>query len=216
MHVFGGIGVILFFIWCVRIFMEQFLSKWNYFCANMITPKHSYFVLSQTTKNMISKCEIIYNENKKVVENKFEEQLNKNLILNEYAVEDSTSMKQFILHLVLVHVCIISFIIAIAIQHTQCTKRIYVIAAYESVIVIILSLSVVYESKYPGIVFSMSFASYISTLLILLLQRYGCQDESVYQYLIILQVIGSLLCSFMFHLKRLMWCWNKCAKTVFA
>eukprot|EP01084_Bolivina_argentea_P024458 45567_1 len=58
--ILGGFGGILFLIWCFWAYFEVFSPKWNYFCENMITPKHAKFILSQSTQSIMTQCDSVY------------------------------------------------------------------------------------------------------------------------------------------------------------
>eukprot|EP01084_Bolivina_argentea_P295014 507789_1 len=203
--------LVLFVIWCVWIWMESFCSNWNYFCSNMITPKHSYFVLTQTSQQIIYECEQIY-MSKQMGANR---QVQNVSTFAEYEskIKQHDSMTMICIgHLVLIHGSIMCWIIM---TYHHCMQHGYFVLCYEVVMIIIVIVLLILEQihhklikqvcEYNGMIVAVCFASYISSIIILIAQYQDCQYQHWYFSIIILQCIGASCCILMFCKSYVVW-----------
>eukprot|EP01084_Bolivina_argentea_P295013 507788_1 len=206
--------LVLFVIWCVWIWMESFCSNWNYFCSNMIIPKHPKFILSQTEKQLIYQCEKIYMSKQSMVNGKVQ---NTNCF-SQYESkfnQDKSMTKMCIGHLVGIYGSILCWIFVITTKYPNCMKHSYFVFGYELLMVFIIIILLMFEKlrnitnkqmcEYNGMVVAVWFATYISGIIILVTEYQSCQYQNMYFAVTSIQCVGVLCCVLMFCKPYVVW-----------
>ena len=220
--VFGIVGLILFFLWCLWAYLELYHSKWNYFCANMIASKHPKFVLTQSTESIIKQCDELY-------QNKTSHQKHGNHQLSaiNFAGQNLNPKKKhsklysYLSVLTILHIAIIGITLT---KHKQCSQSYFYIlllllessAVFASIILAIYEMTIrrkyskiLYDCK--ALILSIMFASYISGALVGTFGLSNCVNQNVWISTFIVQAVGTLICiTFSFDLKTVfMACFSK-------
>eukprot|EP01084_Bolivina_argentea_P083749 151619_1 len=204
---------VLFFIWCICVFVELFASNWIMFCRNMITPKHSQFVLYESTQDIIKKCDEIYTSLSNNQQNSPHDQ--------SYSTKNISASKPFPFYIFIsyvlgIHMVFIVFIAIITTNYPQSQMQIHVIALYQSMIISVICLSVFelfrhyryprhkmntrkyiisYICNYSQMTTTVWFTCYISAITVLTHSGTICQLNKCWTSIIILPLIGVVVCT---------------------
>eukprot|EP01084_Bolivina_argentea_P024459 45568_1 len=163
--ILGGFGGILFLIWCFWAYFEVFSPKWNYFCENMITPKHAKFILSQSTQSIMTQCDSVYVSFKNKAHQHHDQNTHSydDSIVDLFEEHDESKLYVFSGFVILIHFVIISTMSTIAINYRQCVNHTYFTIIYESILITVII----------GLVINKLFCDYLSILMMKKIYSYS-------------------------------------------